>query len=86
MIRVTRLNGSEFLVNADLIEFLECTPDTVITLTTGKKLVVRDSLDELIERIVAFRRRLMPTVLPREDLAEYRVDEPGADAGGGDTG
>ncbi len=56
MIRLTRLSGEELVVNAELIETAEATPDTVVTLTTGRKVVVRESLDELIELVVAYRR------------------------------
>ena len=59
MIRITRLNGTELIVNADLIEFMEATPDTIITLTTGQKIVAADSVAEIVERVVAFRRRIM---------------------------
>lgn len=58
MIKLTRLNGKEFVLNIDLIEFIESTPDTIISTTTGKKVVVTDSVDEIIEKIVEFRRRL----------------------------
>jgi len=58
MIKLTRLNGKEFVLNIDLIEFIESTPDTIISTTTGKKVVVTESVDEIIERIVDFRRRL----------------------------
>ena len=67
MIRLTRLNRRPLVVNSDLIEFIENAPDTVITLVTGEKLVVRESADEIIDRIVEFRHRLLPTsfaVLP----------------------
>ncbi len=56
MIKVTRLNDSELVINADLIEFVEALPDTIISLTTGKKIVVRESPDEVIARVAAFRR------------------------------
>ncbi len=56
MIFVTRLNRTEFVINADLIENVEATPDTVITLTTGKKLVVTESPQVIIERVVAFKQ------------------------------
>lgn len=46
------------MVNADLIESVEPTPDTVITLVSGNKLIVRDSMDEIQERIVQFKRRI----------------------------
>jgi flagellar protein FlbD len=58
MIRLTRLNHTPVVLNADLIEHIEITPDTVITLTTGQKLVVLESSDEVIERIVEFRRSI----------------------------
>lgn len=58
MIRVTRLNGSVFYVNEDHIEFMEETPDTVITLGNEKKLVVKESIEVLIEEITAFRRKV----------------------------
>jgi flagellar protein FlbD len=59
MIRVSRLDGSEFLVNAELIETAEATPDTVLTLVDGKKLIIQQPLDELVERIIAYRRRIL---------------------------
>lgn len=56
MIKVTRLNGTEFAINPDLIEVMEETPDTVITLTNGNKYVVAENVGILIEEIVKFRR------------------------------
>jgi flagellar protein FlbD len=58
MIAVSRLDGSEFLVNAELIQVVERTPDTVITLTTGEKFVVREPIAEVLDRIVSYRRRV----------------------------
>jgi len=57
MIRLTRLNHVSVVLNSDLIEHIEETPDTVITLTTGQILRVRESADQVVERIVEFRRR-----------------------------
>ncbi len=57
MIYVTRLNGKVFSLNPDLIETMEETPDTVITLAGGNKYVVSERVEELIERIAEFRRR-----------------------------
>lgn len=56
MISVTRLNGKMFYVNSDLIEFMEETPDTVITMTTGKKIVVKEKIEDLIKTIQIFKR------------------------------
>lgn len=58
MIRVNRLNDQEILINPHLIEMIEATPDTVITLTTGKKLVVKDGVDEIVARIVSYRQTI----------------------------
>jgi uncharacterized protein YlzI (FlbEa/FlbD family) len=54
MIHLTRLNNTPLVVNADLIKFIENAPDTVITLITGEKLVVRESAAEILERIHEF--------------------------------
>ena len=56
MIKVTRLGGRPFYLNSDLIESLEAVPDTTIQLTTGKKVLVSEPPDEVIRRIVEFRR------------------------------
>jgi len=56
MIRLSRLDGQEFILNADLIETIEMTPDTVIVLVTHRKLVVRESADEVINRVIAYRQ------------------------------
>ena len=57
MIKVTKLNQSELYVNPDLIEFMEETPDTIITLTNGIKLNVEERAYVIIDRIIDFRRR-----------------------------
>ena len=56
MVRLTRLNHIPLVLNSDLIEHIESTPDTVITLTNGQKFVVLETSDQIIERIVAYRR------------------------------
>jgi flagellar protein FlbD len=69
MIKVSRLDSSELVVNAELIEFIESTPDTVISLVDGKKLVVLEPADEIVRRVMAYRNQAYamgrpPTVLP----------------------
>ena len=59
MIRLTRLNRAPMVLNSDLIEHIDVTPDTVITLTTGQILRVRETADEVVERIVEFRQRVL---------------------------
>ncbi|AMA72676.1 MULTISPECIES: flagellar FlbD family protein [Aneurinibacillus] len=56
MIRLTRLNGKEYVLNALLIESLEATPDTMITLINGKKFVIRESIPEVIHTLKEFYR------------------------------
>ena len=56
MIRVSKLNKEEFYLNPELIETIERTPDTVISLTTNKKYIVSESVDQLLERIVDYYR------------------------------
>jgi len=59
MIQLTRLNNQTFMVNSDLIKFVERSPDTVITLVTGEKIIVRDSVEEVLMRILQFRRLIV---------------------------
>lgn len=59
MIEVTRLNGAIYYLNPDMIVTLESTPDTVITLASGEKLLVLESPDTLIERFIALKRRIV---------------------------
>lgn len=57
MIQVTRLNGTKLYVNADTVQFVEATPDTVITLIDGKKLVVTESPDAIANLVIEYRRQ-----------------------------
>ena len=58
MICVTRYNNDEFYVNCDLILTLEATPDTVVTMINGEKFMVKESVDELTQRIIAYKKRI----------------------------
>ena len=64
MIQLTRLNNSPLIVNSDLIKFVEQSPDTVITLINGEKLLVRESAEKVLERIVRFRRAVLEGIYP----------------------
>ena len=59
MIHLTRLNNTSLTINSDLIKFVEQSPDTVITLLNGEKILVRESAEQVLDRIVDFRRRLL---------------------------
>ncbi len=58
MIRLSRLNGKEFYLNCELIKFIESTPDTLITLTTGEKLMVKETLEEVVQASLGFKKSL----------------------------
>lgn len=73
MVHLTRLNHVPLVVNSDLIEHIEVTPDTVIVLTTGQKFLVRETADEVIERVLQFRQSLLA---PWFDQFEGRVVYP----------
>ena len=82
MIRLTRLNNRTLVVNSDLIKFIENAPDTVITLVSGEKIVVLESADEVIARIVGFRRRLnmpLPDVVLSENPSNQLKEPEGPD-------
>jgi flagellar protein FlbD len=63
MIQLTRLNNHPLAVNSDLIKFVEQAPDTVITLVNGEKIVVRESAQDVLERVVQFRRSVLQGIM-----------------------
>ena len=68
MITLTRLNNQPITVNSDLIKFVEQSPDTVITLTTGEKIIVREPAEKVLERVVEFRRAISaPVWVPEQE-------------------
>ena len=64
MIELTRLNGQKLFVNCDLLKFAEASPDTVLTLLTGDKIVVRESCHEVMSLALSFRARILSTAWP----------------------
>src|SRR5713226_10736274 len=67
MIQLTRLNSHPLAVNSDLIKFVEQAPDTVITLVTGEKIVVRESAEDILTRVTEFRRSVLQGIVPAWD-------------------
>ena len=65
MIELTRLNGKPIVLNSDLIKSAEASPDTMLTLINGEKLIVREDLEEVVERVLAYRARLLANVARR---------------------
>ena len=68
MIPLVRLNGCDVVLNAELIVTVESTPDTLLTLTTGHQILVRESVEEVVARVMAYRQRIHigPTVVEGE--------------------
>ena len=58
MIQLTKINGHQIVLNSDLIQYMEETPDTVVTMTTGEKVIVSDRMVEIIDKVVRYRRTL----------------------------
>ena len=71
MIFLTRLVGNEVVINSDLIVTVEKTPDTVITLTTGDRIMVKESVEDVVERAAAFRHRVLQGPGVRADAADH---------------
>jgi flagellar protein FlbD len=65
MIELTRLNGTPIVLNSDLIKTAEASPDTMLTLINGEKLIVREPCSEVVERVIAYRARLLASVARR---------------------
>jgi flagellar protein FlbD len=81
MIQLTRLNHAPLVLNSDLIEHMEVTPDTVVTLTTGQKIVVLESAEEVVERVIEFRRSINSGAaacpLRRLESGQQKTNSPG---------
>ena len=63
MVTLTKLNGTTVVINAELIETLEATPDTIITLTNGKKFLVKEDTNEVARRVVEYRRETLKNLV-----------------------
>lgn len=67
MITLTHMNGKTFVLNAEVIETVERTPDTVITLINGKKLVVKEDVEEIINKVIEYKRRIFEILLEKRE-------------------
>lgn len=76
MIKLTRLDGEAFVVNAELIRYVEARPDTFLTLTTGDRLVVAESMDEVLRRAVSYQQAKHMIPSPPRRLAAPGDDLP----------
>ncbi len=59
MINLTKLNDSKIVINSDLIEFVEALPDTIVTLTTGQKIMVKESVEDVVNKVVEYKRNIL---------------------------
>ena len=75
MIRLTRMTQMPFVLNAELIEFVDATPDTVISLTTHQKVLVRESVDVVVERVIEYRRAIGCSAILQAGTLAGRIDE-----------
>ena len=73
MIKLTRLDGERFILNADTIQYVEARPDTYVTLTTGERLVVAESIDEVVRRAIAYQQAKHLIPAPRHRPVEAEV-------------
>jgi len=67
MIKLVRLNGEEVTVNADLIETVKSTPDTIVELTTHKRILVEESVDDVIEKVIDYKRKIFNSLMLDEE-------------------
>ena len=58
MIKLHKLNGTEIVVNAELIESVEATPDTVLNLATGNRFLVKDTVQEVVDKVVEYKKKV----------------------------
>jgi len=73
MVQLTRLNNQPLMVNSDLIKFVEQSPDTLITLLNGEKFMVRESPDEIVQRIVEYRRLTMQGIPAWQQITTHTL-------------
>ncbi len=69
MIKLTRLNDTEIVVNADKIKYVESTPDTIVTLMNNEKILVSNTMDELIQKVIEYKRISYPVVLKQDETS-----------------
>jgi flagellar protein FlbD len=86
MIQLTRLNNHPLVVNSDLIKFVEQAPDTVITLVSGEKIVVCESAQNVLERVVQFRRSVLQGIVLGSDNVSALTPVVNSNANGNASG
>ena len=74
MVSVTRLDNTHLVINSDLIEYIESIPETIICLTTGKKIMVKEKVEEIVERVTLFRRSINESIMIKQYQEGDRED------------
>lgn len=85
MIKLTRLDGEPFVLNADLIRYVERRPDTFVTLTSGDRIVVSESMDEVIQKAVEYQQQKHFMPIPSAPLPTTLREGMGAESAGSQT-
>lgn len=69
MVKLTRLSGTQFVLNAEMVQEIESTPDTIVTLTSGKKVMVKESVEDVIQAVLEYKRSVLnPTFEPNQEI------------------
>jgi len=66
MVHLTRINDTHFVINAEMIELVESSPDTIVSLTTGHKYLVKDTVDEVIAKVVEYKQSILTRAITKE--------------------
>ncbi len=74
MIKLTRFDGSELAVNAELVKFIEAAPDTIVTLTSDQKILVLETVEEVIDRIIRYRKLAYSSLPEVRDRSEEEIE------------
>jgi flagellar protein FlbD len=78
MVELTRLHGQKIIINAELIEFIEETPDTLVVTTTGKKVMVQETISEIVQKVTEYRQRclLNPQIMTKKEENIVEISPP----------
>jgi len=67
LIFVTRLDGKRIVINAEIIEIIEETPETIVTMTTGRKVTVKEKIDEIVDKVKSYKQEIVLPVIKKQE-------------------
>jgi flagellar protein FlbD len=76
MIELTKFHGSRIVVNADLIEFIDSIPETVVVMSTGRRVIVTETVQEVVEKVITYRRRYLTAPYTNPQPPPVEADNP----------